>query len=268
MCPNLAHIYGPIYLNCYGLMIAAGFLLLRYLLIKAPQRPALLTVDQLDRILIYSVPVAVFGGRLLWALGELATTKSFRIAVREFFALWEPGYSVLGAFLAILIFLPWYLRAHKIPVLKVFDLVAIYNPLFHAISRLGCFLAGCCHGLPTSLPWGVVYKHPDVLVPINLKFIALHPTQLYSAGLLLLIFLWLYFYAQHKFKRPGQLLGLYLVLAGVERFVVDFWRADQELVGYCPLGLQQLIALGIMLAGIGLLVYTKRTPSRSNRFKN
>ena len=259
MLPNLAHIYGPLYLNCYGLAIALGFLLLRYLLIKAPQRPALLTVNQLDTLLIYSMPIAVLGGRLLWAVGELATAKSLSALAREFFALWEPGYSVLGAFLAILIFVPLYLHTQRIPVLKFLDLVAIYNPLFHAIARVGCFLAGCCHGLPTNLPWGVTYTHPDVLVPGCLKFIPLHPTQLYSAALLFVTFLFMYFCAQHKFKHPGQLLGIYLVLAGLERFMVDFWRADRELLLNCPLGLQQLIALGIVLGGLALLIYTKNS---------
>lgn len=254
MFPNLAHIYGPIYLNCYGSMIAIGLLVFRYLLLKNPARSKILTTEQFDNILLISIPIAILGGRLLWAFGSWSELSS----PLDILALWEPGYSVLGALLAILIFLPAYLKYQKISGLKLLDLAAIYTPLLHSISRIGCFLAGCCYGKITNLPWGVIYTHPDVLVPELLKFTKIHPTQLYSSVLLLGIFLFMYYFAQKYFTKPGQLTGIYLILAGLERFIVDFWRADQELLSWCtPLGLQQVIALGIITAGIGLYSYTK-----------
>lgn len=251
MYPNLAHIYGPIYLNCYGLMIAAGILIFRYLLLKNPTRPKILTTEQFDNILLISIPVAIIGGRLLWALGS----QPIVIAPLKILALWEPGYSVLGALLASLIFLPIYLKYQKISGLKLLDLVAIYTPLLHSIARIGCFLAGCCYGKLTSLPWGIIYTHPDVLVPESLKFIKIHPTQLYSSIMLLGIFLFMYYFAQKYFTKPGQLISIYLILAGLERFIVDFFRADQELLSWCALGLQQVLALGIIFAGASLYTY-------------
>ncbi len=254
MYPNLAHIYGPIYLNCYGLMIALGLLIFRYLLLKNPARSKILTTEQFDNILLISIPVAILGGRLLWAFGDWQELKS----PLDILALWEPGYSVLGALLAILIFLPIYLKYQKISGLKLLDLAAIYTPLLHSISRFGCFLAGCCYGKVTDLPWGVIYTHPDVLVPEFLKFTKIHPTQLYSSIILLSIFCFMFFYAQKYFTKSGQLTGIYLILTGLERFTVDFFRADQELLSWCTLGLQQVIALGIITAGIGLYIYATR----------
>ena len=184
MYPNICQIYGPLYLNNYGLAIFIGILVFIKLASKNKRMAKLTSKENFINIVVYGTLVGVIGGRLLDVLNNY---KNYTLY--EALAFWEPGYSVLGSIISITIFLCWYLKKKNIPVLPFLDLVAIYAPLLQSISRIGCFLAGCCFGARTNLPWAVIYTHPDVATHAAYMFTPIHPTQLYSSGLLFLIFL-------------------------------------------------------------------------------
>ena len=104
------------------------------------------------------------------------------------------------------------------------DITATALPIGHAMSRIGCFLAGCCYGVPTDLPWGVTFINPMVDAPVG---VPLHPTQLYAVAYLLAIggaVNW--FYSRRRFD--GQVMLLYLVLYSVARSVNEVVRGDAE----------------------------------------
>jgi phosphatidylglycerol:prolipoprotein diacylglycerol transferase len=249
MSRELIHIYGPFSIHSFGLLIAIGLIVFVWLASRHPWRKKLVNENQFINIICISIVIGVLGGRLLYVITEWKSIGFFL----EIFALWQGGFSLLGSILAIVLVLPLYLRSHNIRILPFFDLLALFAPLLQAIARLGCFFAGCCYGLPTVLPWAIVYQASDAIGP---ACIGLHPTQLYSAGLLFLIFLVLYFIVQHRITKAGQLLCIYLILVSIERFVVDFFRGDRELVSYLPLfSLHQYIALGIFaFASVFLIV--------------
>jgi phosphatidylglycerol:prolipoprotein diacylglycerol transferase len=90
-------------------------------------------------------------------------------------------------------------------------------------GRVGCFLAGCCYGRPTSSGWGVVFTDPAC--DAEPKNVALHPTQLYEAGYLLLILLTI-LYVRGRRRFFGQLFLLYLMLYAGGRFVLEYFRGD------------------------------------------
>ena len=251
MLPYLFHIYGPIYANCYGISIAIGIIIFTYLLDHDSNRKKLINSDQLQELVLWGIILGVIGGRLLWAASNLPMT------IYEFFEIWEGGFAVLGSISAILLFVPIYLKKYQIPILPLLDLTSIYAPLLQSISRIGCFLAGCCYGIPTHMPWGIIYTHVDVAVPNELKFIAIHPTQLYSSLILFGSFLLMRYLLSKTFKKPGQLLTSYLMLVCSERFLVDFWRADQEFFDSQYLKLfsfHQWIALGIFVTALILFI--------------
>jgi phosphatidylglycerol---prolipoprotein diacylglyceryl transferase len=149
---------------------------------------------------------------------------------------WQGGlvFGILSGFL--------FIRQKKLLFWPTLDLVAPYIALGQAIGRLGCFLNGCCFGRPVS--WGVYFPvHQDVL----------HPTQLYSAGNLFVIFLFLTFLKKFHHAQ-GTIFFWYLILASLERFFVQFLRAD-----YYPLwwglGIYQIVNL--LTIFVALIFYAR-----------
>ena len=106
------------------------------------------------------------------------------------------------------------------------------------------FTAGCCYGMPTHSVLSIMYTNPTSLAPYG---IAIHPTQLYSSAILFMTFLFMYFIGQHIFKKTGQLFAAYLILASVERFVTDFWRAERVMITN-SLSFHQLVAIAIAIS--------------------
>lgn len=251
MYRELIHIYGPFSIHSFGLLIAIGLIVFVSLALKHPWRKALVNENQFINIICIAILAGIIGGRILYVITDWQNMHS----VIDIIALWQGGFSLLGSIIGIVIILPLYLRSHKIPILRFFDLLALYAPLMQAIARVGCFFAGCCYGLPTTLPWAVPYEHDNVT-----GCIGLHPTQLYSAFLLFVIFLLMYYVIQYRVTKPGQAICIYLMLVSSERFIIDFFRGDRELVPSLPtfISLHQYIAIGIFIfAGVSLLMINK-----------
>jgi phosphatidylglycerol:prolipoprotein diacylglycerol transferase len=130
--------------------------------------------------------------------------------------------------------------------LALLDLCAVPLAVGYAIGRIGCQLSGDGdYGTKSDLPWAMSY--PKGTVPTTTK---VHPTPVYetlSMGLVALV-LWR---LRDRF-RPGILFALYLVLAGVERLLVEFIRRNKEAA--LGLTLPQLISVGMILVGAGWLL--------------
>ncbi len=247
MYPKLLHIYGPFFLQSYGVCIVLGIVLFSWLLYRDPVRRLLVNDDLFHWFLSIGIITALLGGRLLFGL-----IQGFG-SVYEFFELWHGGFAILGSILGVLLVLPWFFIKNNIPVLPVLDRISLYAPVLQSVSRLGCFFAGCCFGKPAGVMWALKYSNSDCSAPLG---IALHPTQLYSAFILLCIFGVLY-RLQNYTKSDGQLMGFYLLFTSLERFVVDFFRGDQIFLkqisfvsGY------QFVSLIIMLSSLVFLLYS------------
>jgi phosphatidylglycerol:prolipoprotein diacylglycerol transferase len=251
MKSELLHIYGPFSIHSYGLFIVIGIVLFMEL-IKRDERFKALNIRAIfTNVVIAGGFIGLLGGRILFLLTEQET-----LCLSDVYRFWEGGFSVLGGIVALLVFFPWLLLYYRIPLLPFLDVVAIYAPIILSVSRIGCFFAGCCYGMPTNVPWGVCYLDRTSYAPLG---VTIHPTQLYSALLLFGSFLLLYFVLRKIFLKPGQLVCSFLFLHAAERFIVDFWRADRVMSSYVPLlSFYQLIAVGLMLfACVGFYCATK-----------
>ena len=257
MSRELVHIYGPFSIQSFGLIITVGLLLFTWLVRRHPLRKKLLNDEQFSTVILLGVVSGIIGGRLLYVAQEYGSMKN----IWEAFHFWEGGFSILGTIIAVLGTIGFYLKKINVPMLPFLDMITMYAPLLQSISRLGCFFAGCCYGLPTSLPWAITYTDANAAAPLCT---ALHPTQLYSSLLLFCIFLFLRFKATKFHLKAGQLTMLYLMLASFERFIVGFWRADRayfKLTTLEMLSIHQWLALGIFVAAffafIGIKVGSK-----------
>jgi phosphatidylglycerol:prolipoprotein diacylglycerol transferase len=253
MYRELVHIYGPFSINTFGLFIALGLIVFTILVLHDKRARSLVTTEQFLNVFSVGFIAVIAGGRMLYVLTAWNTLET----VWDAFAIWTGGFSVLGSLLGILAVIPWYLRIKNIPILPFLDLVATYIPLAQSIARWGCFFAGCCYGMPTSSALGIVCPEP---IDERLHGLPLHPTQLYSSALLFIIFLILYFIIKPRATKPGQLACAYLILMSIERFAVDFWRADREFIGISStLSVAQLIAIAIAFGALcGLILISAK----------
>lgn len=131
------------------------------------------------------------------------------------------------------------------------DLVAPGVILAQAIGRVGCTINGCCYGIPTALPWGVVYTNPDSFAPLG---VAIHPTQVYELIFCLIVFVVL-IKLRGRFKPDGSLFFIYLSLYSLWRIGIDFLRAGTPFL----FGLHQAQVIGIIVLAITIPLLAYRT---------
>jgi len=163
--------------------------------------------------------------------------------------LWDSaGFAWFGGLtfgISALVFQGWWA---KIGGLKTLDLAAPAAAVGYGVGRIGCFLSGDgCYGLPTKLPWGMSFPHG-----IEPTLIRVHPTPLYelAAGLLIGGWLWL---RGGKPRGRGAIVGEYLLLSGIARFLVEFVRRNPKILW--NLSNAQLASLGSVVAGVVLIAW-------------
>jgi phosphatidylglycerol:prolipoprotein diacylglycerol transferase len=194
-----------------------------------------------------------------------------------YFAVWRRGGLVFqGAIVPALLYVIWNLRRHRIPFWPACDVMFPYVPLAHAFGRMGCFLYGCCYGLPTSVPWAIparrvpwdveqpptgspayrdhLDRFSDMTADMHWSH-PIHPTQLYEAVGLAAIF-GLMLLMRNKWRPfDGFLMPMYFILYGALRFVVEEYRGDHNPVHFLGLSDQQLAAAISVALGLSLLGY-------------
>jgi len=161
-------------------------------------------------------------------------------------AVWQGGLVFHGGLAGAAAGVVWFARRRQLPLWVLADALAPSLALGHVLGRVGCFINGCCYGLPTGVPWAVHYplEHETKGLPV-------HPTQLYEAGLNLL----LYAVLEALYKRKqfdGQVFAVYLAAYGVLRGGVEFFRGDYSnlMGGWITPG--HWTSLVVLAAGIGL----------------
>jgi phosphatidylglycerol:prolipoprotein diacylglycerol transferase len=169
--------------------------------------------------------------------------------------LWDSaGFAWYGGLvfgIAALMFQGWWA---KIGMLRTLDLAAPAAAIGYAIGRIGCFLSGDgCYGIATTLPWGMSF--PNGIEPTLQR---VHPTPLYELGAGLLIGWWLWWRGA-KQRGTGAIVGEYLVLTGIARFLVEFVRRNPKVLW--GLSNAQLASAGAALAGIGLIWWAATRPA-------
>jgi phosphatidylglycerol---prolipoprotein diacylglyceryl transferase len=134
----------------------------------------------------------------------------------------------------------------KIGAIRILDLAAPAAAIGYGLGRIGCFLSGDgCYGIETNLPWGMSFPHG-----VDPTFARVHPTPLYEmvAGLLIGWWLWR---RGAKARPTGEILGEYLVLAGIARFLVEFIRRNPKILW--GLSNAQIAAACSAIVGAGLI---------------
>src|SRR5687768_1285254 len=253
MYPILFEIGGfPVY--TYGVLLAAAYLLgLQFALVRARARG--LDANRVMDLGIWIIISALIGAKLLLLIVDFDT---FRSSPGEMLTLLRSGGVFYGGLIAAVAVAMWYMRRHRLPIWSVSDAFAPGIALGHVIGRMGCFFAGCCFGKATDVPWAVTftnqYAAENVGTPLH---VPIHPTQLYEAGAELVILGVLL--ALERRWRPfaGRTFWTYLLLYGITRFIIEFYRGDPRgMVG--DLSTSQFVSVILVPLSIVMLIVLSR----------
>ena len=232
----------------YGVFVALAALVLVLWMLREVRRGAKLSYNTIFTAALVGIPSGIVFSRLLHVVDRWGyySQNPGQIIGAEGLTFYG---AILGAALGIWI----YSKLSNFQFGYLADLIAPAIPLAQAIGRVGCTINGCCHGIVTSLPWGVVYTHPDSFGPLG---VAVHPTQVYEIIYHLLAFTVL-LKLRGRFKAEGSLFLVYLSLYALWRVGGDFLRVGTPFL----FGLHQAQVIGIVVLAITipLLVYRTRS---------
>lgn len=251
----VAFAIGPLTVRWYGIAYVLGFLLAGLLMWRIARRWKLrFNADALLTIICCIIVGVIVGARLGYCL--FYGNGYYFSHPLEFFAFNQGGMSFHGGLIGALISGIVAAKLTGIPYLTLADLGAIVAPIGLFLGRCANFINGELWGDFTDLPWGVVFGGAAGSMPR-------HPTQLYEALLEgVLLFIVLFALSRKLPPRPrGTFIGVFLLLYGCFRFLVEFVRQPDAHIGYLYGGwltMGQVLSAPLIIVGICVLVYAVR----------
>lgn len=234
---------GPITIHMYGVMIAIGFFMALIMTLRRGKKRDF-DEDIIFGIFFCAVIGGPLGARLLYYIVELPAIIQNPSILWNF----KNGYVVYGGIIGGILCSLIYCKIKKTAFIPYFDLAIPSVALAQGFGRLGCQFAGCCYGQETDGWCSVTFQNSNY-APNGIKLL---PTQLVSSAGDFLICGILLLYAKKK-PQNGRVAALYLLLYGIGRFIIEFFRNDYRgSVG--PFSTSQIISFGIVAAGIVMYI--------------
>ncbi len=268
---------GPLKIHWYGLMYLLAFVSAWWLGRRRIRQGRLPGVDEnaFGDLMFYGMLGVVLGGRIGYILFyDLPTYVADPLQMLK---VWQGGMSFHGGLIGVLLAVAWWARKHRQHFFDVVDFVAPLIPLGLGFGRLGNWINGELWGKPTDGTWGVIFPAslPGELqrLPANslramaesgvLNQYAVHPSQLYQMiweGIVMFAVLWWY----SSRPRPRyEVSGMFALLYGMFRFVVEFVRLPDAQLGYLAFGwltMGQLLSLPLIVLGLYWLWKSRTQP--------
>lgn len=241
---------GPLSVRWYGLMYLAAFATAMWLgSLRAKKSNGLWHPDQIGDMVFYSAIGVILGGRFGYVF--FYNFDYFLSNPLWLFKLWEGGMAFHGGLLGVLVAMFLYGRSQGKSFFQIMDFVAPTVPFGLGFGRLGNFLGGELWGRASDVPWAMVF-------PNDPAQLARHPSQLYQLfleGVILFSLLWWF---SGKPRPRMAVSGLFLLIYGLARFVVEFVRQPDEQLGFIAadwLTMGQLLSAPMIILGIFMMVW-------------
>ena len=257
---------GPLQFTGFGIAVVMGFVLAQ-----------MIAQQEMERLGHDPAPI---GDMIVGAVigGLLGAKLYFVVVLGNWDALFARGGFVFwgglaGGAAAVLAIARW----KKVPMLRTLEVGAPSLAAAYAVGRTGCWAIGDDYGRPwdgplaTQFPEGAPPSTAGIMASeFGVRFpagtdpatvVAVHPTQLYQVAMITVMFLIIWRLREHQ-HREGWLFGVYLVLAGVERFLVEFVRAKDDLLSF-GLTIAQVISIAAILGGVAWLIAFRRPRART-----
>lgn len=241
---------GPFTFRYYGLMYIAALLVGITLIRREVHRKGMpLTSEDVWNLVMVVFIFGLVGARIYYVAFNWGYYSRYP---SETIAIWHGGLAIHGGIIGGLLGGMALVRRYRVPFWRMADAIAPSLILGQAFGRFGNFMNGDAHGIPTDLPWGVVFK-PETPAGQQFPGEALHPTMLYELILNVIAFSYLWRVRKRGY-RDGYLFSLYLILYSVNRFFVSFFRADDLYIG----GLRAPHLAGFIIIALALTFIVKR----------
>jgi phosphatidylglycerol:prolipoprotein diacylglycerol transferase len=242
---------GPMAIRWYGIMYLIGFtasyLLVRY---QLKRKKSALGPQDVDSLFFYLLIGLITGARLgyvvFYNLGDYLKNPL------EIFAVWHGGMSFHGGLIGCITAGIIFCRKYKAEFWQVSDLIIVTAPIGLGLGRLGNFINGELYGRVTNMPWGMVFPSGGPLPR--------HPSEIYEfllEGVILFLILW---FLKDRQLRPGTLTCIFLIMYGIFRFFVEFFRQPDPQLGFVlgPFTMGQMLSSGMILCGAAIFFYRRR----------
>lgn len=246
---------GPVQIHWYGLMYVVGLAAAWWLGRRRSHRLGL-SHDDIGDLIFYSAVGIMLGGRLgyvvFYGFERLLDSPLW------FFRFWDGGMSFHGGLAGVLIAALLFARKKRLAFLQLTDFIAPLVPIGLGAGRIGNFINHELPGRISDAPWAMVFPPMMGLGPEPR-----HPSALYEfalEGVVLFAVLW---WLSSRPRQRGLVSGLFLLLYGVFRFVVEFVRLPDPQLGFIAFGwltMGQLLTLPMLIAGLVLIVWSRRQP--------
>ena len=259
----LSYQVGPLQLTGFGLAVLLAFVIAQIIgqreLARRGHDP-----EPIGDLIFAAVLGGLLGGKIYYAI---LMHDSTALLSRAGFVFWG---GLMGGILACYLVI----RAKRLSFTRISDVGGPAIAAAYSIGRTGCWAVGDDYGRPWNGPWAVAF--PDGAPPSTVsnmtqlfhitpppgslpnQVLSVHPTQLYEVALGFVMFLILWRLRDHK-HAEGWLFGLYCVLAGIERFIIEFVRAKDDRFLLGTFTMAQVIALLFAIGG-AIWMYVRRNP--------
>ncbi|WHQ46409.1 MAG: prolipoprotein diacylglyceryl transferase [Candidatus Midichloria sp.] len=249
--PVIFHIYGPIAVRWYGMAYTLGIIIsawyIKYLNYKSSHLP--LKGKVVEDMLSYAAAGIIIGGRLGYVL--FYNISYYILHPIEIIKIWQGGMSFHGGLIGLVIGIYFLCKKYQLNFLALTDLIACAAPIGLFFGRIANFINGELIGRKTEMAWGIIFPNSDGKIR--------HPSQLYEAfleGFMLFFIMFFLRKSTQVVKNRGILSALFLILYGVFRSIVEFFREPDYHIGFIAkyFTTGQILCIPFILVGV-LLIY-------------
>jgi len=210
-----------------------------------------LTGDEVSNFILWTVVGGILGARIYYVLFNLGY---YTRVPTEIPAIWHGGLAIHGG-VAGGITAAWiYLRRKEVSFWQLSDCVAPAVILGQAFGRFGNFMNGDAHGVPTTLPWGIVFS-PESVAGRQFPGIPIHPVMLYELLLNFSIFLFIWLFLRKTNHKRGFIFASYIAMYSVIRCFVEWFRADSLMLGQWRAA--QIVSILLFIIAVAVITQKK-----------
>lgn len=219
---------GPMKIHWYGIMYLLAFAFAWFLALRNSQRPwSPVKKTQVEDLIVYGAFGVILGGRLGYLL--FYSADKWLADPTMLVRIWEGGMSFHGGLIGVAVSLLIYSRKYQVTFLSLADFATPLVPAGLFFGRIGNFIGQELYGRSTDVPWAMVF-------PADPQQLARHPSQLYEAALEGLVLFFIINWYARKPRLYGEVTGLFLILYGAFRFMIEFVRQpDTQFAGQSAL---------------------------------